>query len=74
MVTETAVEQVVQTLARGEGVSANARAYGLDRKMVRVGCRHNALALCCSGGLGTHVRDFARRSRRHRCQYLWRKW
>ena len=35
MVTETVVEQVVQALARGEGVSAIARAYGLDRKTVR---------------------------------------
>jgi transposase len=35
MVTETVVEQVVQALARGEAVSAIARAYGLDRKTVR---------------------------------------
>ncbi len=35
MVTETVVEQVVQALARGEGVSAIARAYGLDRKTFR---------------------------------------
>lgn len=35
MVTETVVEQVVQALARGESVSAIARAYGLDRKTVR---------------------------------------
>ncbi len=35
MVTETVVEQVVHALARGEGVSAIARAYGLDRKTVR---------------------------------------
>jgi len=35
MVTESVVEQVVQALARGEGVSAIARAYGLDRKTVR---------------------------------------
>ena len=35
MVTETVVEQVVQALARGEPVSAVARAYGLDRKTVR---------------------------------------
>jgi transposase-like protein len=35
MVTGTVMEQVVQALARGEGVSAIARAYGLDRKTVR---------------------------------------
>jgi transposase len=35
MVTETVVEQVVQALSRGDGVSAIARAYGLDRKTVR---------------------------------------
>ena len=42
MVTETVVEQVVQALARGEGVSAIARAYGLDRKTVR------AWRWCCA--------------------------
>ena len=36
MVTETVVEQVVQALARGEAVSAVARAYGIDRKTVRL--------------------------------------
>lgn len=35
MVAETVVEQVVQALARGEAVSAIARAYGIDRKTVR---------------------------------------
>jgi transposase len=35
MVGETVVEQIVQALARGESVSAVARAYGLDRKTVR---------------------------------------
>jgi hypothetical protein len=42
MVTETVVEQVVQALARGEGVSAIARAYGLDRKTVRAWGRSGA--------------------------------
>jgi transposase len=42
MVTETVVEQVVQALARGEGVSAIARAYGLDRKTVRAWRRRGA--------------------------------
>ena len=42
MVTETVVEQVVQALARGEGVSAIARAYGLDRKTVRAWGRRGA--------------------------------
>lgn len=35
VVTETVIEQIVQALARGESVSAVARAYGLDRKTVR---------------------------------------
>lgn len=35
MVGETVVEQIVAALARGESVSAVARAYGLDRKTVR---------------------------------------
>ena len=35
MVAETVVEQVVQALARGESVTAVARAYQLDRKTVR---------------------------------------
>ena len=35
MVGETIVEQIVAALARGESVSAVARAYGLDRKTVR---------------------------------------
>jgi|GEM_PF-2653826 len=39
MVTETVVEQVVQANARGEAVSAVARAYGLDRKTVRAWAR-----------------------------------
>ena len=42
MVTETVVEQVVHALARGEGVSAIARAYGLDRKTVRAWRRRGA--------------------------------
>lgn len=42
MVTDTVVEQVVQALARGEGVSAIARAYGLDRKTVRAWGRRGA--------------------------------
>lgn len=42
VVTETVVEQVVQALARGEGVSAIARAYGLDRKTVRAWGRRGA--------------------------------
>lgn len=36
MVTETVVEQVVQALTRGEAVSSVARAYGIDRKTVRL--------------------------------------
>jgi len=36
MVTETVVEQVIQALARGMAVSAVARAYGIDRKTVRL--------------------------------------
>jgi uncharacterized protein (DUF433 family) len=35
MVGETVVEQIVAALARGESVSAVARAYVLDRKTVR---------------------------------------
>jgi transposase len=42
MVTETVAEQVVQASARGEGVSAIARAYGLDRKTVRAWGRRGA--------------------------------
>jgi transposase len=42
MVTETVVEQVVQALARGEAVSAIARAYDLDRKTVRAWRRRGA--------------------------------
>lgn len=44
MVTETVVEQVVQALARGEAVSAVARAYGLDRKTVRAWRRRGQYA------------------------------